>query len=133
MKTTARSIEKAAFFAALADRTRLRLLNLMGDTEVCVCYFIEVIGAPQPTISRHLAYLRRVGIVASRREGTWVHYRIVRPEEPDAATILDEVLAWLASDPQMQADRKQLVSVCCAPQPPVQLRGAPRPSPVTVR
>ena len=57
------------FFRALADRTRLRLLNLMGDEEVCVCFFVQVLGVSQPKISRHLAYLRRVGVVASRREG----------------------------------------------------------------
>lgn len=131
MKKTARSIEKEALFAALADRTRLRLLNLMGDSEVCVCYFVEVIGAPQPTISRHLAYLRRSGIVSSRREATWVHYRVARPEDPDAAKILDEVFAWLAKDPQMRRDHERLARVCCAPQPPVQLRGAPRPSRVS--
>jgi ArsR family transcriptional regulator, arsenate/arsenite/antimonite-responsive transcriptional repressor len=68
------------FFQALGDTTRLRLLNLMGEQqEVCVCYFVEILGAPQPKISRHLAYLRNAGIVSSRREGKWVHYRIVMP------------------------------------------------------
>ena len=57
------------FFQALGDRTRLRLLNLMGDQEICVCYFVEILGSPQPKISRHLAYLRSAGIVAARREG----------------------------------------------------------------
>ncbi len=128
MTKAAKPFDKEAFFAALADKTRLRLLNLIGDTEVCVCYFVEVLGAPQPKISRHLAYLRRAGIVSGRREGTWVHYRIVRPEDPDAARILDEVMAWLAKDPAMQLDHKQLSKVCCAPQLPVQLRGAPKPS-----
>ncbi|HWC76710.1 MAG TPA: metalloregulator ArsR/SmtB family transcription factor, partial [Blastocatellia bacterium] len=66
-----------AFFRALADRTRLRLVNLMGDDEVCVCYFVEVIGTNQPKISRHLAYLRRAGIVDARRDGKWIHYRLV--------------------------------------------------------
>ncbi|HZS48542.1 MAG TPA: metalloregulator ArsR/SmtB family transcription factor, partial [Blastocatellia bacterium] len=61
-------------FSALADRTRLRLLNLMGDDEVCVCYFVEILDTNQPKISRHLAYLRRAGIVAGRREGKWIHY-----------------------------------------------------------
>jgi ArsR family transcriptional regulator, arsenate/arsenite/antimonite-responsive transcriptional repressor len=127
MTQVVRSIEKDQFFAAFADRTRLRLLNLMGDAEVCVCYFIEILGSPQPTISRHLAYLRRVGVVAARREATWVHYRIVRPTDPAAAAVLDSVLTWLAADPEMKADRTKLEQVCCAPQLPVQLRGAPRP------
>ena len=126
-------IDKETFFASLADRTRLRLLNLMGDSEMCVCYFVEVIEAPQPKISRHLAYLRRAGIVAARREGTWVHYRVVRPKDEGAAAVLDGVMAWLANDVQMQHDRMRLTDVCCAVQPPVQLRGAPRPSPAAAR
>ena len=64
------------FFTALSDRTRLRLLNLMGEDEVCVCFFVEVLGEPQPKISRHLAYLRQAGVVAARREGKWMNYRI---------------------------------------------------------
>jgi len=130
MGKTHEAVDKERFFSALADRTRLRLLNLMRDAEVCVCYFVEILGSPQPTISRHLAYLRRAGIVSARREATWVHYRIVRPAAPAAAKVLDDVLGWLAADPEMQADYKRLANVCCAPQPPVQLRGAPRPTAV---
>ncbi|MFT4571193.1 MAG: ArsR family transcriptional regulator [Hyphomicrobiaceae bacterium] len=63
-------------FRALADRTRLRLLNLLGDREICVCDLCEVLGESQPKISRHLAYLRRVGLVAVRQRGKWKHYRI---------------------------------------------------------
>src|SRR5947199_483799 len=110
-------------FKALADRTRLRLLSLMGDDEVCVCYFVEVLRTNQPKISRHLAYLRRAGVVAARREGKWMHYRIVEPSDPHAARIFKEVRAWLKEDALMQRDRERLVKVCCAPQPPVQLRG----------
>lgn len=114
-------------FKALADRTRLRLLNMMDESEVCVCYFVEVIGTNQPKISRHLAYLRRAGIVAARREGKWMHYRIVAPPDAHAARILANVRAWLKDDREMQRDRARLTKFCCAPQPPVQLRRAPRP------
>jgi ArsR family transcriptional regulator len=117
-----------ALFRALADPTRLRLINLMAGGELCVCYFVEVIDAPQPKISRHLAYLRRAGIVATRREGKWMHYRLVEPADPHAARIFRELRAWLKEDGEMQRDRARLVKVCCAPQPPVQLRGAPRPA-----
>jgi ArsR family transcriptional regulator len=86
------------FFAALADKTRLRLLNLMGQDEVCVCFFVEVIGPNQPKISRHLAYLRRAGIVAARRDGKWAHYRILEPQNEHAAGFLRDVLAWLNTD-----------------------------------
>jgi len=79
-------------FRALADRTRLRLLNLMRDQEVCVCYFVEILRASQPKISRHLAYLRRAGIVSVRRSGTWMHYRITVPKDAAAVGILRGVL-----------------------------------------
>ena len=114
-------------FRALADRTRLRLLNLMGSGEVCVCFFVEVLGTNQPKISRHLAYLRKAGVVSARREGKWMHYRVVEPDDPHAARVFREVRAWLAEDAEMQRDRARLIKVCCAPQPPVQLRSAPRP------
>lgn len=120
--------DELQLFRALADRTRLRLLNLMGEDEVCVCYFVEVLKVNQPKISRHLAYLRRAGVVAARREGKWMHYRIVEPPGAHAARIFAEVRAWLREDAEMRRDRERLVKVCCAPQPPVQLRGAPRPA-----
>jgi ArsR family transcriptional regulator len=122
-----RKVNQEVLFRALADRTRLRLINLMSEGEVCVCFFVEILGTNQPKISRHLAYLRRAGIVAARREGKWMHYRIIQPGDAYAATVLADVQAWLAADPQMQTDRKRLVKVCCAPELPVQLQGAPRP------
>jgi|SRR5215470_11183710 len=115
-------------FRALADRTRLRLINLMSGGEVCVCFFAEIIGTNQPKVSRHLGYLRRAGIVAARRDGKWMHYRIVQPSDPHAASVLAEVQAWLANDREMQRDRKFLLKVCCAPQLPVPRRQAPRPA-----
>lgn len=118
-------------FAALADRTRLRLLNLMGDREVCVCYFVEVLDTPQPTISRHLAYLRRSGLVDARREGKWMHYRIAIVADESARRVLAATLCWLAEDKEMQRDRNRLSQACCAPQKFVRLLGAPAPMPVT--
>ena len=120
------SIEE--LFKALADRTRLRLINLMGDDEVCVCFFVEVLKLNQPKISRHLAYLRRAGVVASRRDGKWMHYRIVEPPDPRAANIFREVRASLANDTGMKRDRARLAQICCAPNLPVQLQKAPRPT-----
>jgi ArsR family transcriptional regulator len=119
-------------FKALADRTRLRLLNLMNTDEICVCFFVEVLRTNQPKISRHLAYLRRAGVVEARRDGKWMHYRIVEPPDPHAARIFSEVRRWLKDDAEMQRDRQRLIKVCCAPQPPVQLRGAPRPTNLSV-
>ncbi len=117
-----------AFFRALADRTRLRLLSLMGDREVCVCYFVEVFRTNQPKISRHLAYLRKAGIVAARREGKWMHYRVVIPSDPHAAQILRATMQWLAVDPDAVRDRERLSNVCCTPQRLVRLHGAPLPA-----
>jgi ArsR family transcriptional regulator, arsenate/arsenite/antimonite-responsive transcriptional repressor len=115
-------------FAALSDRTRLRLLNLMNGREVCVCYFVEILGQSQPKISRHLAYLRRAGVVAARREGKWVHYKIVVPANTGAAKILGETLSVLREDKGMQADLSRLNKSCCAPQKTSALDGAPMPA-----
>jgi len=114
-------------FRALADPTRLRLLNLMRDDEVCVCFFVEVLGISQPKISRHLAYLRRAGLVATRRQWKWMHYRIANPADSHTARILQEVQAWLAQNPQMQRERAKLIKVCCSPKLPARLQGAQRP------
>jgi ArsR family transcriptional regulator len=127
-KTKTAAMER--LFQGLADRTRLRLLNLMADQEVCVCYFVEILSVSQPTISRHLAYLRRAGLVAARREGKWMHYRIVGPENHFARQLLSDTLRWLAADKDMQRDRSRLGRACCAPQKFVNLQGAPAPSPV---
>lgn len=117
------------FFAALADRTRLRLLNLIGDDEICVCFFAEVIGTNQPKISRHLAYLKKAGLVAARRDGKWMHYRITELENKRAAEVFTAIREMLREDKQMQADRKKLLNVCCAPAPQqaVSIQRAPRP------
>ena len=128
-KTVPFDMEK--FFQALGDNTRLRLLNLMGSQELCVCYFVEILGQAQPKISRHLAYLRTAGIVAARREGTWMHYRVVPPAHPGAAKILRQTLDWLQQDRSMQADRSRLTRACCSPWKYALLEGAPLPTPVT--
>ena len=131
MRQSSKSADLARLFSALADTTRLRLLNLMAGREVCVCYFVDVLRQSQPKISRHLAYLRKAGIVAARREGKWMHYRISAP--PDAgpaagsAPILAAVLASLREDKQMQADLARLHRACCAPQRLVVPQGAPPP------
>ncbi|HEY4379192.1 MAG TPA: metalloregulator ArsR/SmtB family transcription factor [Acidobacteriaceae bacterium] len=128
MARTPKSFNIVPLFAALADPTRLRLLNLMNDREVCVCYFVEILQQSQPKISRHLAYLRRAGIVNARREGKWMHYSIERPQHREAAKVLDATLESLKSDPSMQADLARLGKVCCQLQDFVTLQGAPLPT-----
>lgn len=110
---------------ALADKTRLRLLNLMRQDEICVCFFTEVLGESQPKISRHLAYLRNAGIVEARREGKWMHYRISGPKDENAERVLQEVLEWLGSQNDMQKDREKYQQVCCSPEMLVQIARTP--------
>ncbi len=115
-------------FQALGDKTRLRLLNLMGEQELCVCFFVEILAQPQPKISRHLAYLRKTGVVTSRREGKWMHYRIALPSNPLAREVLQGVLEWLSEDKVMQADRARLTRACCSPNKFAALQGVPMPN-----
>jgi ArsR family transcriptional regulator len=119
--------EMETFFMALADKTRLRLLNLMREDEVCVCFFTEVLDDNQPKISRHLAYLRNAGLVESRREGKWMLYRILIPEDPDHRKVLQDTLNWLAEQEEMQKDYVNLAKVCCSPNAPVTIARAPKP------
>ena len=126
-----RPFDMPRLFAALSDRTRLRLLNLMRGGEVCVCYFVEILGQGQPKISRHLAYLRGAGIVTARRDGKWMHYRVERPSDSGAAAILDATFASFKADREMQSDLARLGKACCAPERFVTLRGAPVPARVS--
>jgi ArsR family transcriptional regulator, arsenate/arsenite/antimonite-responsive transcriptional repressor len=100
--------ELELLFKALADPTRLRLINLIGDEELCVCSCVEVLQTNQPKISRHLAYLKRAGLVAARRNGKWTYYRLVQPADPNAARILHELRESLAKNPEMQNEKALL-------------------------
>jgi ArsR family transcriptional regulator, arsenate/arsenite/antimonite-responsive transcriptional repressor len=123
-----KAVDLARLFAALADPTRLRVLNMMAGREVCVCYFVAVLRQAQPKISRHLAYLRSAGIVSARREGKWMHYRIRQPEDGEAARILNAVLHSLAANKEMQEDLARLGRACCNPEKAVAVVGAPVPA-----
>jgi ArsR family transcriptional regulator, arsenate/arsenite/antimonite-responsive transcriptional repressor len=121
-----KSPDIANLFSALADPTRLRLLNLMNGREVCVCYFVEILKQPQPKISRHLAYMRRAGIVSARREGKWMHYRISESKDQTLIAILDAALKAISESKEMKADVAILGRACCAPER-FQLAGVPVP------
>jgi ArsR family transcriptional regulator len=99
----------------------------MGQDEVCVCYFVEVLRTPQPKISRHLAYLKKAGVVAARREGKWMHYRIVEPDDSTLQMLFRNVRDAMEKDPEMLKDRRQLTGLCCRPKIPAHLADAPRP------
>ncbi len=119
--------EMETLFLALADKTRLRLLNLMREDEICVCFFTEVLGESQPKISRHLAYLRNAGIVSARRDGKWMNYKIEMPQNFFAAQIFQDTLEWLSAQDNMREDYDKLAKVCCAVEVPVTISRAPRP------
>ena len=114
-------------FQALADRTRLRILHLLASGEICVCYFVEILGESQPKISRHLGYLRKAGLVSARRDGKWMHYRLVRPADDSHAAVLDATLTALEEDRQASRDRVALERACCSLRLPKSLQDAPKP------
>ena len=125
MKSKGASLEEV--FSALADRTRLRLLNLMVPGEVCVCFFVSILDELQPKVSRHLAALRQTGLVEARRDGKWIHYRIANALPQPVKLILEAVFESLKNDSAMIKERAALQRVCCSTKLPGTLRRAPRP------
>jgi ArsR family transcriptional regulator, arsenate/arsenite/antimonite-responsive transcriptional repressor len=116
-------------FKALADKTRLRILALLGNNEVCVCHIHDSLGVPQPTVSRHLAYLRKSGLVAARRDGVWMHYQVSTSLTPAIQRVIAAAVDALQRLPAASQDRKQFQrsfgqlyvlgtpagGACCAP------------------
>ena len=123
-----KQLDPELLFAALADRTRLRLLNLLREGEVCVCFFAGTLGTNNPKISRHLAYLKRASLVSGRRDGKWMHYSLNRPADEAAAKVFDATMKMLESDPEMARDRQRLVDFCCSPNAPVMIQGRAKQS-----
>lgn len=111
------------FFSALADKTRLRLLNLLRDGEVCVCFFAGTLDTNNPKISRHLSYLKRASLVSARRDGKWMHYRLTPPSDGAAADVFEATMKMLENDPEMKRDRERLIDFCCSPNAPVLIPG----------
>jgi ArsR family transcriptional regulator len=111
--------EMETLFKALADATRLRILGLLLTGEVCVCNIHETLKIPQPKASRHLAYLRRSGLVETRRDGLWIHYRLGKFADPVLAAILDAVRHALThtDTAHRDAERLQKRTGCCVPTP----------------
>ncbi len=111
--------ELERLFQALGDGTRLRILGLLLTGEVCVCDIHETLKIPQPKASRHLAYLRRAGLVETRREGLWIHYRLAELADPVLAAIATAVRHALTHVDVVQHDagRLQKQTGCCLPAP----------------
>lgn len=97
-----------AVYAALADPTRLRILSLLGNEEVCVCHIHASLDVPQPTASRHLAYLRKSGLVEARRDGIWMHYRLARLNNPVIASVIKAALHALTHTAIKDKDDRRL-------------------------
>lgn len=95
-------------FRAFADPTRLRLLHLLSAGELCVCDLVEVLEVPQPKVSRHLAYLRRAGLVCARRDGLWSHYRLAEAAHALQAKLLDCLTCCFSDLPELADDARKL-------------------------
>jgi len=102
------------FFAALADENRLRLLYLMKEGEICVCYLQGVLQTNQPKISRHLAYLKRAGLVEARRDGKWMHYHLKKLESSQEK-VLSETFERLEKEAPIKKDAQRLKQIQCCP------------------
>ena len=116
-------------FKALADKTRLRILALLGNDEVCVCHMHDSLKLPQPTVSRHLAYLRKSGLVEARRDGVWMHYQLSSSLSPAVRRLIAAAVDALQQVAATTQDRKQFArsfgqlyvietptgGTCCAP------------------
>lgn len=113
----ARLTHLETLFKALADPTRLRILGLLLTGEVCVCHIHESLGVPQAKASRHLAYLRKAGLVHTRRDGLWIHYRLAEAEDRTVEAMRQAVAHALQHVPEVRRDlaRLQKKTGCCLP------------------
>ena len=111
-------VELETLFKALADTTRLRILNLLLAGEVCVCDIHDTLGIPQPKASRHLAYLRASGLVDARKDGQWVHYRLSSSGDPVVSVIREAVAHVLGHVDAAKKDASRLEkrTGCCVPE-----------------
>jgi ArsR family transcriptional regulator len=95
-------------FKALADPTRVRILGLLTGGEICVCHIYESLQLPQSLVSRHLAYLRRAGLVETRKAGLWVYYRTAKQRDEVTATLLEAVYHCVGHLPTVSKDARRL-------------------------
>ena len=95
-------------FRAFSDRTRLRILHLLRSGETCVCDLVEVLAVPQPKVSRHLAYLRKAGLVTARRQGQWSHYSLAPARGMFHAKLLDCLANCFHDVPEFARDAEKM-------------------------
>lgn len=106
-----------AMFRALSDRTRVRIMHMLAGGELCVCHIVDALGVPQPKASRHLAYLRKAGLVVCRKQGLWCYYRLAEPQGAFHARLLECLAACCREVPELSRDTKRLPTSkpsCCA-------------------
>ena len=103
----------ALLFRTLADPTRLRLLNLLACGETCVCELTDTLRVVQPKVSRHLAQLKRAGLVDAKRNGKWMHYRWAHHGDPLVRHVLLGLRQWMARHEAMNKERRRRGQVCC--------------------
>lgn len=104
-------------FRAFADRTRLRILNMLRGGELCVCEIQRALAVPQPKVSRHLAYLRKAGLVVARREGLWMHYRLAPAANEVHKSLLNCLSCCFHAVPELARDARKLGRDACQPSP----------------
>ena len=110
MKTRTNHLRPEIAFRALSDPTRLRILSLLREGELCVCDLVNILDLPQPTVSRHLAYLRKTGLVSARKDGLWQHYSLMPGRSTFHAALLKCVEASPTVFPDLRNDLRTLKS-----------------------
>jgi ArsR family transcriptional regulator len=107
-----------AMFRAFSDRTRLRILHVLQDGELCVGDIVAILQAPQPRVSRHLAYLRKAKLVVVRRSGFWSHYSLAPAKAPFHRKLLECLAKCFGEVPELRTDSARAAKIrksggCC--------------------
>jgi ArsR family transcriptional regulator len=116
MKTATSTTRVDLMFRAFSDRTRLRILHLLRAGELCVCDLVGVLGVPQPKASRHLAFLRRAGLVIARKQGYWNYYCLAPARNDFHEKLLDCLACCFQDVPELAKDARRLAArgtSCC--------------------
>jgi ArsR family transcriptional regulator len=102
-------------FRAFSDSTRLRILHLLLNGEMCVCDIVSITRVPQPTASRHLAYLRRAGLIEKRRQGLWAYYKLTAAKSTFHQSLVKCLKECFRDVPELASDAKRASRACCRP------------------
>jgi ArsR family transcriptional regulator len=101
----------AQFFKALSDETRLRIMLLLMQSELCVCDLMFVLNEPQSKVSRHLAFLKHSGLAISKRGGVWMHYSLKEPADGILRAQVNFLKEKFSALPQFCLDREKLLEL----------------------